>query len=557
MENCSYILGGRIRIIASHLSSAQPARVVNVPKPSDEINQLIELRRQLTQSDLQAASAACDRFNEKYPASGDGWLIRSQLAQNAGDSELALRTIDRALALEPTRAEWLLHKANCLGVLGRRPEAREIALRLANGQYKGASETSSVGMLLSRARLHEEARDLFRQSIAFEPHVGSHYYKLAAEQRYLGELQQAEENLDKAIELNRDDIDAWSLRSGLRQQTTENNHIDGLRTSIERNAHKPARLVSGNYALAKELEDVGRYEESFAALLRGSEARRQHMRYDVTTDIDTMERILGAYDSAKFDGHIDGHIDAAPIFVIGLPRSGNALVEQTLGAHSVVRAGGELNSFARSLVETTRQLIGDRQATPAELVRISTGLDFETLGRTYAEMTRDLAQGQVHFVDRLSMNFLYAGLIHLALPKARIVHVTRDPLDACYAIYKTLFKSAYPYSYDLDDLGRYYIAYRKLMQHWKEVMPDVMFELSYEQLVSERKATVEGLLSYCSLSWEDACVEPHLRNSEAVGFSNARVRQAVHQDSIGGSGHVAAQLEPLAAMLSDHGMSGW
>ncbi len=161
----------------------------------------------------------------------------------------------------------------------------------------------------------------------------------------------------------------------------------------------------------------------------------------------------------------DGYSEARPIFILGLPRSGTVLIDRILGSHSTVESAGETTAFAQALVATAGPA-----ANKVDLVRRSAQVDIAVLGRRLYSSAPDRCLG-IRLIDKTPANYLYLGLIARALPNATIVHVTRDPMDSCYAIYKTLFRMAYPFSYDLNDLARYYGAYRKLMAHWHAAVP--------------------------------------------------------------------------------------
>ena len=527
----------------------------NTTSDRDEEQRFTKLRHLMQKDDPTEAVRACDKFNRDFPDSAQGWNIASLLATRIGDPGGALRAADNALHLEPGRVEWIVQKANCLVTLGRSDEARTIATEMALRLYPSAQQSAAVGLLLARLNLHKEAETLFIEAVKQEPHVSGYHYNLATVQRFLGKLEESEESLDKAIALDPDDVEAWSLRSGLRRQTVQRNHIAGLRDTLERVSTNPSRQVSVGYALAKELEDLEEYGQSFACLKQAGDTRRKHMRYDIERDIQTLAKIPGAYRKQMFDGEIDGFVDAAPIFIIGMPRTGTTLIERILGSHSVVQAAGELSNFAVELVNVTRLLAGNERTTASELVSLSSKIDFSTLGQAYIESTRTAANGHAYFIDKLPLNFLYAGLIHLALPKAKIIHVERHPMDTCYAVYKTLFQSAYPFSYDLEELARYFVAYRQLMQHWNEVMPEVMHTVRYEDVVANTRAATESLLDYCDLSWEEQCLRFHESDEHSTTASASQVREPVYADSINRWRHYENELQPVTKILKNAGIA--
>jgi hypothetical protein len=158
------------------------------------------------------------------------------------------------------------------------------------------------------------------------------------------------------------------------------------------------------------------------------------------------------------------------------------------------------------------------------------------------------------FIDKMPLNFLYAGLIHRALPGAKIVHLQRHPLDTCYAIYKTLFRDAYPFSYSLEELGRYYLAYRGLMAHWESVMPGVIHTVTYEALVDDVERESRRLLEYCDLPWEDGCLRFYENRVASTTASASQVREPVYQSSVGKWHCYREQLQPLREILEQAGV---
>ena len=306
--------------------------------------------------------------------------------------------------------------------------------------------------------------------------------------------------------------------------------------------------VQLRYALAKELEDLGEHARSFEQLTRGARKRREFLRYDIATDVATAEWIIAAFPSGP-DAAAPAAAAASPIFIVGLPRSGTTLVERILGNHSLVRPAGELNHFALCIVDAVRAASGRAQMPRRELVAHSAALDFASLGRDYLARVAQAGFGDMRFTDKMPLNYLYCGLIRRALPQARIVHVTRNPLAVCYAMYKTLFEAGYPFSYDLQEIGQYYLAYRRLMAHWRATMPGAILDISYEQLVSDQLGETRRLLGFCDLPWEQACVEFHRNKSATTTASAAQVRRPIYDSSVAQWRHYEAGLDGLRRQL--------
>ena len=308
--------------------------------------------------------------------------------------------------------------------------------------------------------------------------------------------------------------------------------------------------VQIRYTLAKEYEDLGDYRKSFDELRQGARKRRENLRYDVANDVSTVDWIIEAFPAAVAADAVHA---GAPIFIVGLPRSGTTLVDRILSSHSQVRSAGELNDFALSLVSRVRSENGKEHLARRELVARSAQVDFAALGREYLARARAVvAEGR--FTDKMPLNYLYCGLIRRALPDARIVHLTRHPMAAGYAMYKTLFKDGYPFSYDLDEIAQYYIAYRKLMDHWSAVMPGAVYSLNYENLVADQIDETRKLLEFCGLDWEDACAEFHRNPSATTTASASQVRRPIYDSSVAQWRHYTAQLASLSTALESAGI---
>ena len=389
------------------------------------------------------------------------------------------------------------------------------------------------------------------------PDNGVYQFNLATVKRFLGDNAGAEICFDHAIRLNQNDYEACHLRSDLRTQTNSRNHIAELTDYIMACVSDPSDNWRGEmklcFALAKEHEDLGNYDDSFRYLKRGAELRRRHMSYKVDTDIVTVEDIIRIYHENVFANIKQGSTSGEVIFIVGLPRTGTTLVDRIISSHGEVYSAGELNNFALQMSGLARQTSA-KKLTRTELIEQTVHLDFEELGRRYMASVGPMTDGIRCFTDKLPLNFLYCGLIHKALPNAKIIHVRRGPMDTCYAMYKRLFVDAYPMSYQLLDLARYYIAYRKLMDHWLKLMPETIQSVSYEDLVQEQASTSRRLIADCGLSWDEACLHFDKNPAASTTASASQIRHPVYTSSIGKWRHYQQQLQELQDFFTAAGI---
>jgi len=516
-------------------------------------NQHQEVHRLLRAGDLRGATLACKALTEAYPGYAPGWATASHLAFRLGNLPKALEFIDRALEAAPEAARFMVLRARTLLALGDPGEARANAATACRSAGDDARAHHELGKFYADTRMFPEAAACLERAVELAPGDPSCRFDLAATLRILGQLERAEAEYDRTIALNPLDYEARLNRADLRTQSPGRNHVADLEALLTRGIAHPRDEVFTRYALAKELEDLGRYTDSFEQLGKGAQLRRRHIDYDVERDVATADWITAAYPAGLLHKPAGNSAGAAAIFIVGMPRSGTTLLERVLDSHTQVTSAGELPDFAEALVAATNATGGVKLPRP-ELIAASARADFAAVGADYLRRTCMYQEQAPHFIDKLPLNYLYCGPIHLALPRARIIHLTRHPLAACYAVYKTLFRDAYPFSYDLPELARYYAAYRRLMHHWHEAMPGVILDVRYEALVADLEGETRRVLGFCGLDFEPACLEFHRNASPSTTASAAQVRRPLYSSSVDQWRDYERQLMPLRAALIDAGI---
>jgi tetratricopeptide (TPR) repeat protein len=441
-----------------------------------------------------------------------------------------------------------------LTACGESVEAADLARRIASSSSTGVRLLSDAGVLLSRLNLHNESETAFKRALDRSPDDPDILFNLAMVQRFLGRLEDSETNCDKVIRMNPEHGEAFLIRSQLRRQSPERNHVESLRKRLSRGFVSWRTAAQIQYALAKELEDLGRYEESFRALRQGAEIRRRRLQYDVNRDVEVFRALRETFTAQWISAQSGrGHSDDSSIFIVGLPRTGTTLTERILGGSPDVASGGELLAFPNVLMRLVRGA-GIRPASPADLVRQSVGIDFSALGRLYSAEARQGNKARRYLTDKLPFNYLYLGLIHLALPRAKIVLLLRDPVDTCYAIYKTYFEAAYPFSYDMEEVATYYSAFARLMDHWRDVLPNAVHTVHYEKLVTEPRATAASIFSFCDLKWSPEHLRTEAVDVPSTTASAAQVRSPIYTSSIGLWRNYERELAPMIKRLRDNGV---
>jgi hypothetical protein len=368
----------------------------------------------------------------------------------------------------------------------------------------------------------------------------------------LGRFAEAVAAANVAIRFDGHDYEMLGLRSALHHATPDDNHVaelEALLTAGCRSALGAARVA---YALAKEHEDLGEDERAFRYLEAGAGFRRQSLRYDIAAEEHTHRLIAEVHDAAALRDGRRGCTSAEPIFILGLPRTGSTLIERILSSHSDIHAAGELLHLNAAMMQEIRRL--GRPVDQVDLLRKSLQADPEAIGGNYVERTRPFTGHTQHFIDKRPLNYLSIGLIHRALPEAKIIHVRRSPMDTAFAIYKFLFNDAYPWSYDLTDIARYYVAYRKLMDHWHDALPGRNIDVGYEDVIADLDGEARKLVAALGLEWQPACLEFHENRTAAYTGSAAQVRQPVYASSVGRWRRHEAHLLEVREILENAGI---
>lgn len=449
----------------------------------------------------------------------------------------------------PRAAAGALRRIDELHAQGDAAGCRQALHILATDAAQEPTVLQELGLRFTMLGLHLEAERCYAQAAALRPADPAHLYNHATSLVALGRLEDAENLLDRIIGMAPEDADAWYMRSTLRRQTPARNHVAGMEQRLTGLPKTAPERIPLCFALAKEREDLGEHAPAFSVLKQGADLRRSRLRYRVEDDLETMHLIEETFDAAFFAKARVGHEYPRPLFVVGLPRSGTTLVDRILGSHGAVSSRGESSDLAQAIVRVAGPV-----ASKAELVRRTAESDFGALGRAYCNTLA--AADALRVVDKTPGNFLYLALIAAALPQARIVHLRRHPMDACHAMYKTLFRMAYPFSYDLDDLGRYWLGYDRLMAHWRRVLPAERFlEVDYEELVMHQEAVSRRLVAHAGLDWDEACLAFERNPQPTLTASAAQVRQPIYRSSVGLWRKYRQELAPLASRLRAAGIA--
>jgi len=475
--------------------------------------------------------------------------VTQPIYDNHVDAEKALRAI---LSQDPKRLFALRDLSLILLKTGRYEEAVRLLRKTLNQQPNAPPVLTMLAAALHALGHYKEALDRAARAIALDAKLAEAH---AVSARVLADLGRYDEALSaqaRAIELAPDWPHYYYVWGQITRWTADDPRLAALATLVRRlGSASPDESAHVHYAIAKAHSDCGDIERSFNHQLEGAAAWRKRLKYAESTTLLEMEELCRAIDPAWMKQHEGaGDPTRQPVFIVGMPRSGTTLLEQILASHPEVRALGE----SRSLDEAIVRLCGSSISGPTLARKVArwTSQDLRRLSAAYLEASRhEASTPKSRIVDKAPGNYLYAGLIHAALPNARIIHACRDPLDTCLSIFSILFANdMQPYSYDLGELGRYYRAYEAMMAHWRNVLPPgVMIDVRYEDVVDDLEGQARRIVAHCGLEWDEACLSFHKNDRPVRTPSHAQVRQPIYRSSVGRPRPPRELLQPLLDAL--------
>ena len=402
---------------------------------------------------------------------------------------------------------------------------------------------SNLGVLYSEMRQKEKAREMYERALDVDPTYIPALFNHAGLFEEAGERQRAMEFYERVLSINPGHWDSLARLAHVRKLTAADGRlIDSLRRATEDAKDDPIAREGLYFALGKALDDLGRYEEAFAAYRSGNEMGKLRNRpYERNIVEQTFDRMIELF-VPEWLQRVTTASTATPVFICGMFRSGSTLVEQMLAGHPSISAGGELDYLP--------WLVAERLAPYPDGVISATREKLGELGGEYLSRLRTQFPGAQCITDKRPDNFLHLGLIKVLFPSARIVYTRRNPVDNCLSVYFQQLGGNLSYATDLDDTAHYYRQHELLMAHWASCFAESIFTVDYDELVNSPALVLRQLLHFLGLEWDDRCLTFHETDSLVKTASVWQVRNEIHTDSSGRRRNYTPFVQDIQALLS-------
>jgi tetratricopeptide (TPR) repeat protein len=505
----------------------------------------------LSRGRIDEAGECCRRALQIKPDLVQGHFLVGLIALQTRDRDTAFRAFASVTKLDKNHSAAWAQLAKIFmsdGQVSRADASLEEAIK---GDPPDPMVQDLLGSIYSLMGEHGIAHGWFEKATANRPEHPPYMLNLANNLVYHGKTGEAEAVLRDIIRIEPNSPQAhWALAGA--SHAADDGHINDMRALLGQVERHPRAQAFYYYAIGKELEDLERWDDAFDAFRLGAAARRSTVEYDEPAEVAMFEFLESNFDAGWLDDGPVGHESSAPIFVLGQPRTGTTLIERIVSSHSQVHAAGELQQFSLAI----RRLgnYKDPKRFSAKFFEVARGLDCQKVGAVYMKSSKRMRGDAPRFVDKLPQNYLLIPLILKALPNAKIVHLQREPMDACFASFKQLFADAYLHSYDLQEMARHHARYRHLMDVWRERFSDRFFEVSYENTVTALEENAKNLIEFLELPWEEECLKFHEHKKPVSTASAVQVREPVHIRSVGRWRRYETQLAPMLAALQEQGI---
>jgi tetratricopeptide (TPR) repeat protein len=512
-------------------------------------------RRAVQAQDWQTVARSADEILRHDENSAEGHFLWGLVERIQRRPQKAIQAFERVLEIDPERYDAAVELANQYSIARRNADAADLLARFEGKLSNSPMYLDLAGTIYTEIGMPQKAWPLYEKAVELQPGVDLFRANLASCAVFLGKIEAAGESFRKLLQRFPDhQRNHWQL-SRL-EKAKDDSHIREMQDVLARTNLSPDKNVYLYYAIGKELEDLGRWDEAFEYYGKAGDAVCSVAAYDITSDLAIIDKVIEVCDSEWLaDAAGDSATsepDKTPIFIVGLPRTGTTLTERIIASHSRVESLGE-TQFLQMVLRRESGIESVEKMTP-EMIGAVAKTDMGKIADGYMEVAMYRMGEEPMFIDKLPFNFLYLGFIARAWPDARIVSLVRNPMDSCFSMYKQVFTWAYKFSYDLETLGQYYVAYDRLQQHWRAVLGDRLIEVSYENLVADQENQTRLLLDRLGLDFEEACLNFDKNAAPSTTASSVQVREKVHSASVQRWKRFERQLQPVREILEKSGI---
>ncbi|NKB35297.1 MAG: tetratricopeptide repeat protein [Pseudomonadales bacterium] len=524
----------------------QKTSKANRPSPK-QISKLVAM---CDQQKFEEALSESNILGKQFPKFAMIPNMQGAIHDTLGRHEQAVSSYRNALRIESGNALAQFNLGNALQQLGDLEQAAANFDKSIQLNPKHAEAYIGLANVFFEMGMVVDSIAAYRKALVLKPNNPEAHKNLGRVLRVHGDTEAAISSLRKAVSLNPDYAEAHRILAVAKKSVEYDDDVKAMEAAYRKNDLSDSQRMHLAFGLGKSYEDLGLFERAFEFYEVGNAKKRETFDYSVESAAKMMEELKSIFTKDFSEKHKNAGInDDTPIFILGMPRSGNSLVEQIIASHKNVYGAGELNHVSRIAASIFNR---SGELNFGKNIRNASAEDFSQAGRKYIDLVSKNCDSEKFVTDKMPLNFLRIGIIKLMLPKSRIIHCCRDSRDTCWSIFKSYFPTeGNRYAYNLQELGNYYKLYNDLMNHWHKLFPNVIYDIHYENLVANQEEQSRSLLAYCGLDWDDSCLKFYETDRVVTTASATQVRSPMYKSSIQTWKKYEKWLTPLLDILDD------
>ncbi len=513
-------------------------------------------RRAVQAKDWATVSACASKLQKQNKKNPEGYFLSGLVEKAASRTKKATAAFSKTISLDPRRYDAAIELAHQYLILLRHTEALDLLQHYESRLGNSPLYLDMAANTYSRLGMHANAWPLYHKANELQPGIDRFQANLAACAVYLGKIEEAKAIYRGLLGRHPNHQKNHYELSRL-ERAKDSSHVEQMQEVLETTRLTAEKNIFMYYAIGKELEDLERWKEAFHYYKLAGDAVAGVTKtagYDVGVEIELIDKIIETCNSDWLTAGL-GKTGPdkpwkTPIFIVGLPRTGTTLTERIISSHSQVESADE-TFFLRLVIRRVSE-VESKENMSAAIIEAAAKKDIRRIAQRYLNAVDYRLTDRPIFIDKLPENFLYLGFIAKAFPNAQMIHLRRNPMDSCFALYKQSF---FKFAYTLDNLGRYYVAYDRLRRHWEEILKGRLIEVKYESLVADHEGQTRILLEKLGLDFEHACLDFDQNKTPSATASSVQVREKTHTRSVNKWKKFERQLQALKDYLEDAGIS--
>jgi len=512
------------------------------------IERLKVLNNNLKAQNFEYVINGCRKILKKDPENPYVYNLCGLALQGAKQISNSVEHFKRAISLQENNLPAMNNLANSYKALGKIDLAEELYNKVLNINPNYIQALNNYGNLKQILNDFDGAINLYLKALSLKKNEIGILFSLAGAYQGLGNLEKTKEITDKIFNIDPKNTSTHKLVSGFTNYKDDQSHLNKMKKIVEEKNLSANQLIDLSFALGKAYEDIGDFENSYKNLQVGNSLKKQKLNYQITKEEKLFQNLKKTFD--EIDLNNDGNLSSNKkiIFICGMPRSGTTLVEQIIASHNEVQGAGELIYLQKAI---EKNFLQQNKVIKQKLIE-EINSDKNILEKEYLEMLNFHKYDSKITTDKAPQNFRWIGFIKLFFPNSKVIHCNRNPKDNCLSLFKNNFASKdMSWTYDQEDLAKYYNLYSDLMKFWSQKIPDFIYSANYEKIIEDQESEIKKLISFCGLDWDPSCLNHHKNKKTPIKTVSAvQARKPIYKSSLNSNTGYAEYLSKLFNSLN-------